>query len=246
MADQVIVVNDSQRSAAKVAAWVFPVSMALVVYANFGMRGGMFVKGNLAETVRRVAASELLFRTSIIFDIAYCMGFVVLISALYVVLRPVNQRVALMASVAKLVYLVTALLMVFSYLNILHLASDPKYVDTLGAGTIQGVAGLNSAALWDQYYVGRTFWALSSTLFAWLWLKSGYIPRALALYGIASSAWCMFCALVYLTRPAFSTIVNLWVFDMPMILFYLPLSAWILVKGLRDPAHTRIFEHADR
>ncbi len=228
-------ITDSQRTAAKVAALAFPLSFAFIVYANFGMRGGLFVAGNLGETVKRIGAAEMLFRTSIIFDLAYCTGFVVLISALYTVLSPVNRRVALMASVAKLVYLVTALLMAFSLLNIMHLAADPIYGQTLGADRIQGLVRLNRTALWDQYYVGLVFWALSSTLYAWLWLKSKYIPRPLALFGIFSSAWCTFCAVAYLLRPAFASIVNLWAFDVPMVLFLFGLSGWILVKGLREP-----------
>ena len=92
---------------------------------------------------------------------------------------------------------------------------------------------LNTAASWDQYYVGLVFWALSSTVFGWLWLKSRYIPAGLALFGLLSSAWCLFCAVAYIVNPAFSNVVNVWLFDMPMALFYIALSGWLLFKGLR-------------
>lgn len=77
---------------------------------------------------------------------------------------------------------------------------------------------------------------MSSTVFGWLWLKSGYIPGALALFGLVASAWCVFCTVAYIINPAFSSVVNVWLFDMPMALFYLALSFWLLLKGLRGAA----------
>ena len=79
MADQVFPINDSQRTAARVAALANLVTFPLIVYANFAMRGGLFVS-DLAETVRRIAAAELLFRASIAIDIVYGIGAVVVLT----------------------------------------------------------------------------------------------------------------------------------------------------------------------
>jgi Domain of unknown function (DUF4386) len=174
MAEPMNVVSDSQRSAAKVAAVAFLILFALVVYANFGLRAGVFVGGDMAETVRRVVERQAASRLSVVLDLGYASGMVVLLSALYVVLSPVNRYLA----------------------------------------------------------AGLVFWALSSTLFGWVWLKSHYVPPVLALFGIVSSAWCVFCAVAYIMDPAFSSIVNVWVFDMPTVLFYFALSLWLLLKGL--------------
>jgi hypothetical protein len=230
---EVQVISGSQRSAARVAALAFPISFAFLVYANFGVREPLLVGADSAEIVRRIAATEPLFRLSVAFDLVYCTGFLVLLTALYVVLSPVNRYVALLASVSKLVYAVTAALMAFSFLTALHLASDPAYVQSLGPGTLQAMIQLNSAVTWDQYYVGLVFWALSSTLFGWLWLKSRYVPAALALFGLVTSVWCLFCTVAYVVKPAFANVVNVWFFDTPMALFYIVLSGWLLFRGLR-------------
>jgi hypothetical protein len=57
------------------------------------------------------------------------------------------------------------------------------------------------------------FLVLAATLCAWLWLKSGYIPRGLSIFGVIASAWCVFCAFVYLIFPTFNKIVNDYIFD---------------------------------
>jgi hypothetical protein len=227
------VIDDSQRTAAKVAALAYPISMACVAYANFGLRGDLMVSGDFAETARRIAAAQPVFRLSIILDLVFAMGIVVQLTALYVVLSPVNRYLALLASVSKLVYAATAVLITLSSLTILRLASDPTYLRGLGPGPLNALVELNSSGGWAQYYVGLVFWAVSATLFGWLWLKSHYIPAALALFSLTSSAWCVVCSIAYLLNPAFATIVNVWLFDMPMALSYLALSCWLLLKGLR-------------
>jgi hypothetical protein len=236
MADGLSVIDVSQRSAARVAALAYLIPVAVVVYANFGMRGRLFVTGDMAETVRRIAAAEPLFRLSVAFDLVYCIGVVVLLSALYVVLAPVNRHLALLATLLKLVYAVTAVLMALSLLTVVRLASDAAYLQALKAEPLQALVRLNSSATLEEYYVGLAFWALSSTVLGWLWLRSRYIPAALAGFGLMSAAWCAFCTFGYIINPAFSRVVNLWWFDTPMALFDIALSFWLLFKGLRPPA----------
>ena len=88
----------------------------------------------------------------------------------------------------------------------------------------------------DDYYVGLPFFGLAATVWAWLWLKSGYIPRKLSIFGVISSAWCVFCAFVFLIFPDFQKPVNPYWFDSPMALFELVVGIWLLTKGIRVPA----------
>lgn len=233
MTDQPGVIDPSQRTAAKVAGLAYLIPVAFVVYANFGMRDPLYVSGDMAETVRRVAAHEGQFRLSVAFDLVYCTGVVVLLSAIYVVLAPVDRLLAVIATLSKLVYAVTAVLMALSLLTVVRLATDPSYLRELGAEPMQAVVRLNWSATATQYYVGLGFWSVSSTIVGWLWLKSRYIPRALAAVGLVSSAWCLACTIAYIIDPAFSHAVNLWWFDTPMALFDIALSFWLLIKGLQ-------------
>ena len=65
----------------------------------------------------------------------------------------------------------------------------------------------------DYYYVGLLFGALASTVCGYLWFKSRYIPRALAAFGVITSAFCVACTFVFYIFPNFDKIVNLWWFD---------------------------------
>jgi uncharacterized protein DUF4386 len=236
MADGLHVIDSSQRTAAKVVGLAYLIPVAFMVYANFGMVVPLFVKGDMAETMRRIASAESLFRLGVAFEMVYCIGVVVLLAALYVVLSPVSRHLAVLASALKMVYAVTAVLMVLSLLNVVRLATDAAYQQGVQPETLQALVRMNYSATGMQYYVGLAFWASSATVFGWLWLRSGYIPRALAVIGIVSAAWCVLCTFAYIINPAFSRVVNLWWFDSPFALFDITLSFWLLFKGLRDPA----------
>jgi hypothetical protein len=225
-------ITPTQQSAARIAALAFPVSLGLLAYANFGIRADMFAGADWAESVRRISAGASAFRFSIAFDLAYCAGFLILTSALYTVLRPVNRRVALLASFAKLLYVVSAMLMALSFLRMLRIATEPAYTSALGIPVQHMTLKLMHGGMWDEYYIGLVFWASASTLFSWLWLKSRYVPAPLAGFGIVASAWCAFCAVAHTASSQFPTVVNVWLYDMPMVMFYLVLSIWLGLKGL--------------
>jgi Domain of unknown function (DUF4386) len=75
-------INESQRKAARVAGFTYLFTFAIVVYVNFGIHDRLIVAGNPAETARNIIAQERLFRVGIAGDLTYCVGVVVLLSAL--------------------------------------------------------------------------------------------------------------------------------------------------------------------
>ena len=87
----------------------------------------------------------------------------------------------------------------------------------------------------DAYYVGLPFWGLASTVCGYLWFKSRYIPRALAVFGMISSAWCVICAFAFIVFPHFEAVVNAYWFDMPLVIFEMALGLCLVFKGLRPP-----------
>jgi hypothetical protein len=108
-----------------------------------------------------------------------------------------------------------------------------NYLQVFEPDRLQALARLSLAANFDDYYVGLPFFGLAATVCAYLWLKSNYIPKGLAVFGLISSAWCVICAFVFLIFPHFNKIVNDYWFDSPMAIFEMVLSFWLLFKGLR-------------
>lgn len=225
-------IDPSQRKAAKVAGLAYLLSFALVVYVNFGIHDKLIVVGNIAETARNILAHQRLFRIGIAGDLAYCWGIVVLIAAFYVILRPVDRGLALLAAFLRLVWVLMWLAVALHLFDVLRLLSCADYLRPSETERLQNLADLYLTTRADYYYVGLLFGASASTICGYLWFKSRYIPRSVAVFGVVSSAWCVACTVVYYIFPDFDRIVNLWWFDMPMGIFDIVLSVWLLVKGL--------------
>jgi len=100
-------IDESQRKAARVAGFTCLFTMAIVVFANFGIYARLIVAGNAAETVRNIIAHQRLFRVGIACGLIHCAGLVVLLTALYAILKPVNQSLALLAALFRFVYAFT-------------------------------------------------------------------------------------------------------------------------------------------
>ncbi|MGA2845938.1 MAG: DUF4386 domain-containing protein [Candidatus Acidiferrales bacterium] len=227
-------IDKSQRTAARIAGLAFPISFAIVVAVNFGIFARLIVSGNPAETARNILAHETLFRIGVAGDMAYCVGTVVLLTALYVILKPVSENLALLAAFGRLVHALTWLLATLNLFTALRLLTDTDYLHAFGPDQLAAMARLYFSG-YDAYYVGLLFWALGTTVASFLWFKSNYIPRALAAFGVISSAWCVACTFIFYIFPSFAKVVNLWWFDSPMALFELALSFWLLFKGLSPP-----------
>ncbi len=226
-------IDNSQRTAAKVAGFSLLFSMVIVVFANFALLNPLLVPGNAAETARNIIAHQTQLRIAVTCFLAYSVIVVVLLTALYVVLKPVNPGLALVGAIFRLVFASLWLLSTLNLLNALRLLGSASYLQVFEADRLQVLARLTIASTFDDYYVGLPFFGLAATVCAYLWFKSNYIPKGLALFGVISSAWCVICAFVFLIFPTFNKIVNDWLFDTPMGLFEMVLSFWLLFKGLK-------------
>ena len=222
----------SQRRAARVAGIAYLLATVIVVSVNFGIHDRLIVAGNPSVTAQNILAHETQFRVGIVGDLIYCLLIVVVLTALYVVLEPVSRGVALLAALSRLVWSLLWLNMTLSLfvgLRLLHAKGvEPQ--------TAQALARLFLSSRFDSYYVGLSFGGLAPTLCAYLFWKSNYIPRALAMFGVIASAWSVLCTLMFLIFPQFNHVVNLWWFDTGLALFDIALSIWLLVKGLPEPA----------
>ena len=226
-------ITPEQRTAAKIAGITGLLAMAIVIYANYALLGPLMVSRDAVQTARNILAHQTQFRFAIIGFLSYGVCIIALLSALYVILRPVNRGLALVGALFRLIFAMLWLLATLNMLSALRLLGSAPYLQVFQPDRLQALARLNLAASFDDYYVGLPFFGLAATVCAWLWYKSGYIPRALAAFGLVASAWCVICAFIFLVFPNFEKPVNPYWFDSPMAIFELAVSVLLLIKGLR-------------
>jgi hypothetical protein len=183
-----------------------------------------------AQTSRYVVEHELLWRTALL-----CIGIAwilvaVMAFALYVVLEPVNRRLAQLALLLRLggSFVGAASLMFRVTKGGIQLASASETFTTeqlgrLASMTQQGAnAGIHTAWI---------FMGLGSTLFFLLFLRSRYLPRALAGFGVFASMLLVAVPVGIFLYPQY--LGTLKALLLTSLLSELATALWLLIRGLR-------------
>ncbi len=218
---------------ARFAGFLFLFSIALVVVANYGINFRLIVPGNATETARNILAHESLFRLNLACNLVYALSLLSTAAALYALLRPAGPTLARMAALFRIMTALMWGLTALNSMSALRLLVGAPYLPVFPTDQLQTLARIHLASSYDAYYVGLPFWALASLACSWLWFRSRLIPRALAFFGLAASAWGAFCAGAFLVIPHFDHMVGASWYDLPLVAFETALGVWLLAKGLR-------------
>jgi hypothetical protein len=224
-------IEESQRRAAKVVGFTYLFAMITAIF-GFYVRVNLVVPGNAAETAHNIMASEQLFRLSIASDLATFVIDIALITALYVVLRPVNRNLALLAVFWRLMETAVLIVVTLNGLDVLRLLSGADDWQILGTNQLQALARLSLNAYGAGYNVGFVFLGLGSAVFSYLWFKSNYIPRALAVLGVFSSLLLSTCSFAFIISPILASTVGQ-VYMAPLGVFEITMGFWLLFMKLR-------------
>lgn len=225
-------IDDSQRKAARVVGFTYLLTMATAVFA-FYVRGQLIVNDNVADTARNISAHETLFRLSIASDLITIAGVIALVSALYVVLSPVNHNLALFAAFLRAIGISTGVTALLNDFNVLRILSGADYLQVFEADRLQVLARLSIGAHGAGTTVDFVFLGLGSTVFCYLWFKSNYIPRTLAGLGVFGSFLLAAGTFAIIIFPRLGAILSL-IYMMPLGVFEVTMGFWLLLKGLRQ------------
>ena len=227
-------ISPAQRTAALVIGIVYPIQMATGIFGEVIVRGKLIVRGDPARTAENIAASEQLFRLSIVGDLLTYILVMVLTWALYVLLRPVNRNLALLGAFFRLSELAVLAVATVNSLLILKLLSGASYLRSFEQGPLQSLVMLAYHAQGQGMSVGFVLLGLGSAVYAYLLLKSRYIPKAIAVLGIFSSLLLSLGTLAIMVFPGLGAMGMAYM--MPMGLYEVGLGLWLLIKGIRNPS----------
>ena len=227
-------IDQTQRSAATVAGLAFLFTDATATFVQFWVRPATIVDNDAAKTAAAIAGAEWLFRVGIAVQLGMIAGLVTLTAALYMVLRPVGPVLALLAAFWRVVENAVLAVGTLTSFDALRLLSGAAYLRPVEADRLRALALSSIDAYGDAYSVSLLFGGLGLLGFAYLFLKSGYIPRSLAAWGVFGASLTVASTLVSIVVPDLAAIVYPWVYA-PLLIFELGTAVWLLVRGLRPP-----------
>ena len=219
-------INSPQKTA-RVAAFVFLIIFFLGMSTELFIRPGMIVQGDAAATLKNIAASEALFRLSLVSDLIRQTLLMLLTLILYKLLKPVNKTIAALMVIFYLVYVPISMLNELNHFAVLLLSSGAGFTAAFKADQLNALVMFfldlrKYATFIPQFF---SFWVL---LLGYLVFKSGFLPRILGIWLMLGGLCNTVLAVLFFLFPNFdATIFGLFAF-IGEALFYL----WLLIKGV--------------
>jgi len=174
-----------QRIYARIAGFLF-IWLIITGLAGALTMSHIAGSGTFAETAKRVAASEHLYRVALSSELTETMSALLLAFALYVTLKPVDKLLAQIAMYFRLgESFIGAAGMIIGFVR-LGLYRSPS-IGALGAGQSQAFLDLTRDAGFAVYNISAISFSIGSILFYYLFFRSRYIPRTLSALGVFAS-----------------------------------------------------------
>ena len=152
------IINSPQKTA-RVAAIVFLLIFILGMSTELFIRPGMIVPGDAAATIRNIAASEPLFRLSLVSDLIRQMLMLLPLLILYKLLKPVNKHIASLMVIFGLVCVPISMLNELNHFAVLLLSSWRWLFSSIQSRSIEYPGDVLSriAQIWNIYPPGFFF-----------------------------------------------------------------------------------------
>jgi Domain of unknown function (DUF4386) len=222
--------NSSIR-VARLAGAMYLVQIATGTFSELVARTPFLVRGDAAQTAQKIMSSEQVFRLGIASDLITYTAVLIATWALFVLLRPINRNVAFLALFFRLIELSIHFNATLNSLSVLRLLSGAEFLRVVDPATLQALAQHALGVQGEGLRMGFIPLGLGSSLFAYLLLKSRFIPRVLAGWGVFASLLLAAFALLIIVYPTAARM--LYVPMAPMGIYEIGLGFWLLLRGIK-------------
>jgi len=205
---------------ARIAGFLYLTIIVTSLLSLLAVESRLVVADDRAETARRIADHDLLFRAGLVYDLAMFASVVALAWSLFVILRTVHRDLALLGLLWRMAEAtVGAVSVLFGTLAVT--LADPTLVDAMLTARDTG------------FDVTIFFLCLGTIVNCALLYRARLIPRALSGLGLGAFALMLVGAAAGLLLPEHKdALMAAWA---PGVVFEVAIGAWLLAKGVRTP-----------
>ena len=226
------------RKAAIVAGFAYLIIFLLAGSAEFFIRMQLIVPGDAATTANNILDSEGLFKIGIALDlIVQALIEPVMILALYVLLKPVNKSLSLLAAFFRLAMAAILGINLLNLVFAMQLLSGGDYLTVFETDQLDALVLLFLNAHSHGTDIALVFFGFHLFVLGYLVFKSSYIPRILGVGVMFSALGYLLDSFAHLLLSNSETILSLT--EGFVILTFLvgetPFFLWLILKGAKIP-----------
>ena len=221
----------SPSAYARFAGVLYLIITVAAIFAHFVIPEQFIVPNDAAATVANIAADESIFRIGAIgSELIILLSEIVLSVVLYVLLKPVNKTLSLVAAVSRLAMTTIHGLNLLNYYFVLQLINGGDVATAFGPEQVQALVMLFLNAHSIGFTIGIAFLVPHVLILGYLIVQSGYFPKVLGFLFIAAGIGYLVDTTGLLLVAGYTTTPGLIATVIAVAEIAFPL--WLLVKGV--------------
>lgn len=226
--------KNSINKTARIGGILYLVIIVAGVFGEMFVRGKLIVAGNATATANNIVASQLLWRMGIAGDLVMHVCDVPLMLILYILLKPVNKNLALLAVLFTLIQ--TAVLVAYK-LNLFHalfLLGDADYLKALEPHQLHALAYAFIRSDAYGFGFGLIFFGFACLVIGYLITRSGYLPKLIGVLMQIGGLCYIINSFALILAPKVAQILVPAIM-IPSFIAEMSFCLWLIVKGVNIP-----------
>jgi hypothetical protein len=234
----------SIQKTARLAGVLYLVITIAAIVAHMYVPSNIIVPGDAAATANNIKESATLFRVGGVgSELVVLLSEIVLSILLYVLLKPVDKTLSLLAAVSRLIMTTIHGINLVNYFFAIILVSGAGFLSTFDAGQLQGLMMLFLEAHHYGFTLGIAFLTLHVFLLGYLIFKSGYFPKILGILFLAAGFGYLIDSFALLLSPNYETTPAL--IQAIIAIAELAFPLWLLIKGVNQERYQQYHTSAN-
>jgi Domain of unknown function (DUF4386) len=202
------------------------------VFSEAFVRSRLIVHGDAIATANNIMSSEWLFRIGFASEIIVFLSDVVMTVLLYILFKPVSEKLALLAAFFRLVMTAILGINLLNQFFPLLILSGAEYLNVFETSQLYALVLLFLNAYGYGYSIGLVFFGFHCAVLGYLILKANYFPSILGGLLILASLCYITGSFTFFLFPEYVAMIFPEIL-LPSLVAALSLSLWLLLKGLK-------------
>lgn len=221
--------KSSPRLQARIAGFLY----LLTGLAPFALitRSALIVHGNAAATAHNIMASELQFRLAFAADLIALAAYVGVTAILYVLLKPVNRSLSLVAAFFGLAGCAVSAINLVNQLAPLFVLGGEHYLAVFRTDQLQALAMVSLGLYGFGANIGMMFFGFYCFLLGCLIVGSTFLPRMIGVLLVITGLCYLTYTFAYFLSPPLANHLSPYIL-MPGLFGEGSLMLWLIVVGV--------------